>query len=225
MKMKRSAVLVIISVVMAAVHISIITRIEGTTAVAALVQFRSIEWKNSLKQSAEWYGSNEATRIADNVLLYQRTTGGWPKNIDMAATLNDEQKNDLGKQKADDDATIDNDATFTQLTFLARVYEAQGNEKYSTAFIEGFDYLIKAQYENGGWPQYYPLKPGYYSHITYNDNAMAGVMKLLRDVALAKHAYRFVDEARRTQAKRAVQKGIECLLKTQIKVNGKLTVW
>jgi PelA/Pel-15E family pectate lyase len=225
MKMKRTAGLVVILVVLAAVHISFVTRIKGTGVAAVLVQSSSIEWGNSLKQSPEWYQSSEAARIADNLLVYQRTTGGWPKNIDMAAMLNDEQKSDLAKQKADDAATIDNDATFTQLTFLARVYETQGNEKYRTAFIEGFDYLIKAQYENGGWPQYYPLKPGYYSHITYNDDAMVGVMKLLREVALAKQSYQFVDEARRARAKRAVQKGIECFLKTQLKVNGKLTVW
>ena len=39
-------------------------------------------WKNSyaLNQSDEWYGSEEAVRIAENVLLYQRNSGGWPKN-------------------------------------------------------------------------------------------------------------------------------------------------
>ena len=38
---------------------------------------------------------------------------------------------------------------------------------------------------------------GYYKHITYNDDAMINVMKLLRDVAGAKPVYAFVDEARR----------------------------
>ncbi|MEE1120457.1 MAG: hypothetical protein UHT92_02070, partial [Prevotella sp.] len=42
-------------------------------------------WKNSyaLNQSDEWYGSEEAVRIAENVLLYQRNSGGWPKNEEM----------------------------------------------------------------------------------------------------------------------------------------------
>lgn len=223
--MKWTAFCIVTLIVLAAIHFSVDERIESTTTVAASHQSHSIEWNKSLKQIPEWYGSSEATRIADNVLIYQRTTGGWPKNIDMAAVLSFEQKLAVGKQKTEDDATIDNNATFTQLAFLARVHEAQGNEKYKTAFIEGFDYLIKAQYENGGWPQYYPLKPGYYSHIAYNDDAMTGVMKLLRDVAQAKHAYQFVDDARREQAQRAVQKGIECFLKTQVRLNGKLTVW
>jgi len=188
-------------------------------------QTRPIAWDQSLKQSPQWYSSTEATRIADNVLLYQRSAGGWPKNIDMAAVLSVSDKSAVSKQKTEDDATIDNNATYTQLAFLARVYQAQGNEKYKAAFIEGFDYLIVAQYENGGWPQYYPVKHGYYSHITYNDNAMVGVMKLMRDVAEAKTPYQFVDEARREKAKRAVAKGVECFLKSQVKVDGKLTVW
>ena len=129
------------------------------------------------------------------------------------------------KQKNDGDATIDNNATYTQLRFLARVYEEQKLEEYKNAFNQGIDYLLKAQYENGGWPQYYPLKPGYYSHITYNDNAMTGVMKLLNEIAQGKILFAFVDEARRTRARTAVAKGIECFLNTQVKVNGELTVW
>jgi PelA/Pel-15E family pectate lyase len=87
------------------------------------------------------------------------------------------------------------------------------------------DYLFKAQYPNGGWPQFYPDLSGYYKHITFNDDAMIGVMKLLRDVAAGKPNYVFVDEARRANAARAVEKGIECILKTQVIVNGKRTVW
>jgi PelA/Pel-15E family pectate lyase len=51
------------------------------------------------------------------------------------------------------------------------------------------------------------------------------VMKLLRDVAEAKPAYAFVDEARRLSAAKAVEKGIESILKTQLVVNGRRTVW
>src|SRR5678815_15455 len=68
-------------------------------------------------------------------------------------------------------------------------------------------------------------RSGYYKHITYNDDAMIGVMKLLRDVAAAKPVYKFVDEERRARAASAVEKGIECILKTQVVVNGKRTVW
>ncbi len=169
--------------------------------------------------------SAEALRIADNVLLYQRESGGWPKNIDMARPLDDNDRAALLRQNKNTDSTIDNGATYTQLSFLARVYTAQKQERHRESFLRGVDYLLKAQYSNGGWPQFYPQLSGYHKHITFNDDAMIGVMKLLRDVAAAKSAYAFVDEARRASAMRAVEKGIECILKTQVVVNGRRTVW
>ena len=61
--------------------------------------------------------------------------------------------------------------------------------------------------------------------ITYNDDAMINVMKLLRDITKAKAPYTFVPDAARQQAQVALDKGVECILKTQVKQNGKLTVW
>jgi PelA/Pel-15E family pectate lyase len=87
------------------------------------------------------------------------------------------------------------------------------------------DYLLKAQYDNGGWPQYFPNSKGYYRHITFNDGAMIGVMKLLRDIAQKKAAYTFVDDSRRTRAGQAVEKGIELFLKSQVMVKGQRTAW
>jgi len=182
-------------------------------------------WRNALKQKAEWYAGSEALRVADNLLLYQREAGGWPKNIDMAAPLGESQRAALLRKKGENDATIDNGATFTQLEFLARVYTGQKLERHADAFKRGLDYLLAAQYENGGWPQYYPLRKGYYTHITYNDNAMVGVLNLLRDVARARPVYAFIDETRRTRSARAVERGVECILKTQVVVRGKRTAW
>jgi PelA/Pel-15E family pectate lyase len=173
----------------------------------------------------EWYASAEAIRVADNMILYQRDSGGWPKNVDVAKPLNEKDRARLLAQKKNNDSTIDNGATYTQLSFLARVYTAQTQDRHRESFLKGIDYLLKAQYPNGGWPQFYPKLDDYYKHITFNDDAMIGVMKLLRDVAERKPAYAFVDETRRASAEKAVEKGIDCILKTQIVVNGRRTVW
>ncbi|HEV8366401.1 MAG TPA: pectate lyase [Pyrinomonadaceae bacterium] len=185
----------------------------------------TVAWKDALKQKTDWYSSAEASRIADNLLLYQRDSGGWPKNIDMAASLSEVEKTRLSAEKKEIDSTIDNNSTYSQLIFLARVVTVKPAESYRDAFFKGLDYLLKAQYENGGWPQFYPDLSGYYKHITYNDDAMIGVMKLLRDVARKKPDYAFIDDERRTKSERAVQKGIGCILRTQVIVDGKLTVW
>lgn len=185
----------------------------------------SFKWSDALKQKPEWYATDEAVRVADQLLLYQREHGGWPKNIDMARPLSEKECAEVVRQKKEDDSTIDNGATYTQLQYLARVYTARKLERHREAFLKGFDYLLKAQYENGGWPQYYPRLTGYYKHITFNDNAMINVMRLLRDVSRKRPDYLFVDEERRARAEKAIERGIELILKTQVVVGGRRTVW
>lgn len=173
-----------------------------------------------------WFSGKEARHIADNVLFYQNEDGGWPKNFDMAEDPDLEKMAELKIEGSHLLAsTIDNGATHTQMWFLARVYEATRDERYKSAFIDGVDYLLKAQYDNGGWPQFYPLREGYYEHITLNDGAMIGVMRLLKAIAQNQKPVDFVDKERMEKARIAVDKGIEVLLKMQVAVNGKLTIW
>ena len=44
------------------------------------------------------------------------------------------------------------------------------------------EFILTAQYANGGWPQFYPLQKNYSRYITFNDDAMAGIMFLLKDI-------------------------------------------
>src|SRR5262245_586939 len=185
----------------------------------------AITWSQCLNQPPAWYGSDEAIRIADNLLLDQRETGGWPKNIDMAALLDEKEKSEVSGKKKQNDSTIDNSATYTQLAFLALVYQSTRHLRFKESFLKGLDYLFNSQYENGGWPQVYPPPRSYHRHITFNDDAMIGVMNLLREISRKQPAYSFVDGDRRRRAERALEKGIDCILKCQIKVGGKLTVW
>ena len=185
-----------------------------------------LSWREVQHRSADWYTSKEAREIADNVLLYQHENGGWLKNINMARKLSEEEIKELEKEKSREiGTTIDNGATHTQLRYLARVYSATGEKKYKDAFLRGLDFLFEAQYDNGGWPQFYPIRKGYYEHITYNDGAMMGVMNLLRDVAKGEPNYSFVNEKRVQKAQTAIDKGLEAILKTQVKVDGELTIW
>jgi PelA/Pel-15E family pectate lyase len=194
-------------------------------SVSSATAQQPIQWRDVLRQMPDWYGRSEAARIADNVLLYQRNNGGWDKNVDMAALLTPAERGQILAEKDTAHSTIDNGATVTQLHYLAKVFSATQQQPYKNAFLKGLDYLFAAQYANGGWPQYYPLRQGYYTHITYNDNAMIGVMQLLRAIAQKAPAFAFVDEVRRGKAERAIAKGLDIILKTQVVVNGQRTVW
>jgi len=194
----------------------------------AQTKVEDMDWKQVVYgQPKEWYGSAEAIKIAENVLLYQRNVGGWPKNTPFHKPLTESQKDDLRKlQSVGEGATTDNGATFMELTFLSKIYEKTGNERYKKAFLKGIDYLLEAQYENGGWPQFYPERKGYYTHITYNDNSMVNIMWVMKSIAEKDGRYSIVpDEATVIKARKAFQKGINVILKTQYKQNGKLTVW
>lgn len=180
------------------------------------------------ENSQEFFQSDEARRIGDQLLLYQRVTGGWPKNIDMAKPLSDKEREKIAadKQKRND-STTDNDATTLQIYFLSRLYQATKDVRYRDAFRRGVAYLLSGQYENGGWPQFWPVMRDYQIHITYNDDAMANTMILLRDIAAQKEPYQgdLTDNQLRQQMTKAFNKGIECILNTQIVTDGELTVW
>lgn len=174
----------------------------------------------------DFFRTEEAQRIGDNVLLYQQTTGGWPKNIFMPAELNDKEYKAALKAKNDvNQSTIDNNATTTEIQYLARLYLATQIEKYKEGALKGIRYLLEAQYDNGGWPQFYPRPTGYYIQITYNDNAMVRVMNQLRDIYEKKAPYTFIPDETCRQTRQAFEKGIECILNTQVRQNGELTVW
>jgi PelA/Pel-15E family pectate lyase len=185
----------------------------------------SLTWSRCLDQAAPWYGSAEAVRVAGQVLLYQRSAGGWPKNIDMAKPLSAADRQVIENAKAESDATIDNGATTTQLRYLARVYAATRTPRFREAFDAGLDYLLAAQYPNGGWPQFYPLRDDYSRRITFNDDAMVRVMEVLRDAAGGGASFAFVDAERRARAAGAVKRGTALLLAAQVRVDGRLTAW
>lgn len=184
-------------------------------------------WRRvALGQKDDFYKSDEAKRIADNVLLYQLTTGGWPKNIFMAKELSEEDKQEIIRKKDDvNEGTIDNSATTTEIQFLAKVYREHKDDRYQQAVLDGIDYLLKAQYDNGGWPQCYPRTTGYVTQIQYNDNSNVNVLKFVRSVYEDKALYPFVTGDRLSKLKTAFDKGIDCILKTQVKQDGKPTVW
>lgn len=176
----------------------------------------------------EFFQSDEARRIGDQILLYQRVSGAWPKNTDMARRLTDTEREAVIAAKTRvDDSTIDNGATTSQMIFLARLYQATGEERYRTAFTAALKYLLDGQYENGGWPQIWPKTEGYHAHITFNDDAIVNILEIFDDIRNEQSPYEgdLIDKATRKQVATAFDKGIDCILKCQIFVNGEPTVW
>ena len=172
------------------------------------------------------YSESDIISIADNILLYQRNNGGWPKNYDMQAILTPSQVDKLVKTKGMVHTTFDNQTTYTHIEYLARVYQQTQIDKYKEAALKGIRFMLAAQYPNGGWPQYFPIeKDNYSSHITFNDGAFLGVMETLKMIRDNNPIFSFVDDQLRKSVNIAFDKGVDCILKCQIVSKGHLTAW
>lgn len=169
-----------------------------------------------LARNDAWFASQEGQRIMSNILDWQTSNGDWPKNVDTTSPITGESQKEPG--------TFDNGATTGELRLVARAFRATKDPRYLKSFTRGFDLILKAQYSNGGWPQYYPPSKSYHRHVTFNDGSMVRLLQFLRDVS-ALEEYAFLDAERRDKAARAVDSGIACILKCQIIENGIKTVW
>ncbi|MEZ5303728.1 MAG: pectate lyase [Verrucomicrobiales bacterium] len=199
--------------------------LAGAALACLIAPAEAVSVKDANHRSESWYRGKEARRLADTILLYQRENGGWPKNIDYDRKIGSEERAEIEAEKPKNDTTFDNGATWQEIRFLSGMFAVTGDDDCRRAALWGIDFVLEAQYKSGGFPQCYPFPSGYQKHITFNDNAMVGVLALLRDVSVPTGRFTFVPEKVRERAGKAVDQGIRCILKCQVKVDGELTAW
>ncbi|MCW1924961.1 pectate lyase [Luteolibacter arcticus] len=187
------------------------------------------DFKLSADPGDAWFSSDEAKALADVILSYQTPAGGWSKHTGYARGKR--QPGMLWSSQYEPGksphylGTFDNRSTTEQMKFLAHTWQATQREDCKAGFVRGLNYLLAAQYPNGGWPQVYPLEGGYHDNITFNDDAMTHVLEVLQMVSNNDPACAFLDDAMRSKATAAFDKGIACVLKMQIVQSGKKTAW
>ena len=198
----------------------------------------------SLRHEDAYFGTADARHIADVIVSFQTPGGGWSKNMCFCGELRKPGQpyaaDNLNRYPSTDDfdtpkdshwnyvSTLDNDSTNTQLHFLAKVAghtPGKDGDAYRASFIKGIEYLLAAQFPNGGWPQVYPLEGGYHDAITFNDNAVSESAETLSDVFEGQGDYAFVPAKLRKRAGAAVDHALQCILVSQIVIGGKKTIW
>jgi len=198
----------------------------------------------SLRHEDAYFGTAPARHIADVIVSFQTPAGGWSKNMSFSGELRKPGQpyaaDNLNRYPSADDfdtpkdphwnyvGTLDNDSTNTEIRFLAKVQAqtpGKDGDAYRASFLKGIKYLLAAQFPNGGWPQVYPLEGGYHDAITFNDNAVSESAETLTWVFEGKGDYAFVAADLRKQAGAAVAHALQCILVSQVVINGRKTVW
>lgn len=170
---------------------------------------------------------------ADNFISWQMDHGGWDKGLDLHASRpwdGEEGKNkSSGWVSVDGEplGTIDNDATYTHIQYIASVYQATGDPKYKESVEKGLDFLLKLQYPSGGFTQVYPRRGNYSDYVTFNDEAMVSVLATLQDIENKVYPYNgdLISPEYSQKIQQSLDQAVDYILKAQIVSNGKLTAW
>jgi PelA/Pel-15E family pectate lyase len=169
---------------------------------------------------------------ADNMITWQMPHGGFYK---FAVTKYDSPWNGTAARSEWTGAngvelgTIDNNATVSEILFLADVYQRSGVTAYRDAARSALDFLLNMQYSSGGWPQVYPARTGtiYSNYVTFNDNAMVRVLILLDQASkmVAPLNGDLFTSSQLSSIDGALGSAVEYILAAQIVQNNVKTVW
>ncbi|MDA0709431.1 MAG: pectate lyase [bacterium] len=164
------------------------------------------------------YDETQIVFIAENMLGLQNADGGWPKDVDWQIDIHPDTVRAI-KGQSSLRSTLDNRTTYTQVTYLSKVFEATGLERYRESSRRGLDYILREQRPGGGW------RGWDVDAITYNDDVMLGTMRTLKEIAEGAPHFAWVDADTRAKANSALNRAIDVTLKCQIVVRGEKTAW
>lgn len=132
----------------------------------------------------------------------QRQEGGWDHLVNVASLTPEA----VEPRRVSGRCTLDDDITQGALRFLMALAEEVDEAWLRDSIQLGLRFMLDAQYESGGWPQWYPLRGGYHDHVTFNDGTMNDCISVMLE------AYRRYEDPRYLQSAR---KAGDFLLKSQ----------
>lgn len=211
--------------------------------------------RQALRMPDSFFLTATADSVVSNVLASQLPSGGWSKNVNffthreehpedvMLGTIDNNATtteirflmryyllNASSAGLTADDLMLLQDLAQQEVgntLFRPNIFSTH-KEIVKCSYIsalKGIEYILMMQYANGGFPQYYPRADHYHAFITFNDNAMLNVLRLLDDVSHLRGDFSILSEGLAQLSGVAFRKGVDCILKCQIVKNGKPTVW
>lgn len=179
----------------------------------------------------ELYDEDQILGFAENMIYLQNPDGGWTKNLDFQRKYSLSELESIQEENKSIEpvtymlktesagSTMDNGNIHSQIKYLCQVYSQVKNDSLvdSGCYLEcaerALEWILNAQHpESGGF-----TGADVYG-ITYNDNVMTNALALLRDISDGKDYFSVFSSDIRKKAEAAYEKGIDCILKTQITV-------
>ncbi|MBQ2914392.1 MAG: pectate lyase [Clostridia bacterium] len=173
---------------------------------------------------------------ATYAVSWQLDNGGWDKDyslhISRAWNGTESKKTEGWDVNGTILGTIDNNGTYSEMRLIAEAYRLSTDETQKKLFLDSFNkafaFLQDLQYPTGGFAQVYPRRDNYSDNVTFNDDAMVNVLRLLQDISKQKYPFDqggIADSATQQLSATMMQKGVQYILDSQIVVNGTKTAW
>lgn len=146
-----------------------------------------------------------AEKTAAALVYGQHPEGGWHYFIDFDPAGTGDYYRQIASKcwgweeyyHYDGNCTFDDDVHSSSTSFLLDLYLATLDPRYRPPLDRALDFLLRSQFDNGAWPQRYPLRDDYTSCYTFNDGVIAGNIDLLLDAYDKLGDERYLKAARR----------------------------
>ena len=118
----------------------------------------------------------QAARETARALVWgQRKTGGWDHRVSVSHMA----ENQNMPRRKEGRCCLDDNITQGALSFLMDI-DTEIDEAWLTDAVRlGCEYMMQSQFENGAWPQWYPLIGGYHDYYTFNDNTINDCIRVM----------------------------------------------
>ena len=119
-----------------------------------------------------------AARNTGRALVWgQRMQGGWGHRVDVSHLTPQARVPERRKGHC----TFDDNISQGAVDFLMDLDETLDEPWLDDGVALGLAFLLRSQFPNGAWPQWYPLRGGYHDCYTFNDNAINDCIRVLLD--------------------------------------------
>jgi PelA/Pel-15E family pectate lyase len=186
--------------------------------------YRKDDFGDDARFTAAWWRTADAARLGAALLSYQTASGGWSKHVDYDRGPRAPGQSYYGESaRWNYIATLDNHATTGETQYLLALQQAQPAPAWEAGLVRAAGYLLAAQMPNGCWPQVWPLQGSYHDAITFNDDAVAEAARTMERLAAAPGGW--MPDSLRQRLQRGADHAVQCLLRTQVVIAGRRTIW